>query len=56
MSSAIGILTQGVERIVDSRAMRKCEDGEDIVSVVETGAASQGVIVTAYFRALVKLH
>ena len=56
VSSAIGILTQGVERIVDSRAMRKCEDGEDIVSVVETGAASQGVIVTAYFRALVKLH
>ena len=46
----------GLERIVDSKAMRKVEDGEDIVAVVETGALSNGVIVTSFTRILVKLH
>jgi len=56
VSSAIGILTQGVERIVDSRAMRKVEEGEDLIGVVETGATSAGVVMTTYTRALIKLH
>ncbi len=43
-------------RDVDSKAMRKVEDGSDIVSVVETGVGSSGLIVTTFFRQLIKLH
>jgi len=46
----------GMERIIDSRAMRKVEDGQDIVGVVETGVLSDGVVITSFVRTLVKLH
>jgi len=46
----------GVERIIDSRSMRKVEDGQDIAGVVETGSGSNGVVISAYARTLIKLH
>ncbi len=56
VSSAIGLLVVGSERIIDSKAMRKVEDGQDLVSVIETGPASNGVVVTTFNRVLIKLH
>ena len=40
----------------DSKAMRKVEDGFDSPMVVETGAASNGLVVEVQFRQLLKLH
>ncbi len=45
-----------VERRIDSKAMRKVEDGEGLVGVIETGAQSQGVEVTVAMSFLLKLH
>ena len=45
----------GRERIIDSKAMRKVEDGSDVVSVVENPLAA-GCVVDHFFRTLVKLH
>ncbi len=48
----------GVERVVDFKAMRKVEDGQDVVVVVEgAGAAiAGGSIISGFTRILVKLH
>jgi len=40
----------------DSRAMRKVEDGQDIVSVAENASGSAGLTYVAKYRMLVKLH
>ena len=41
---------------IDSRAMRKVEDQEDLIEVVETTAASSGAVLTGFVRYLIKLH
>ncbi len=49
----------GVDQLlipIDSKAMRKVEDGQDVVAVVETDAQSLGAQATAFFRLLIKLH
>ncbi len=46
----------GRERIVDSKAMRKVEDGQQVVDVVETSSSSSGVNVATFSRTLIKLH
>ncbi len=49
----------GHERIIDSKAMRKVEDGQDLVGVVEgpgTGITSVGSQIAGFVRTLVKLH
>ncbi len=40
----------------DSKAMRKVQDGEQLVTVVEAGSLSNGFNVTVHFRMLLKLH
>jgi len=40
----------------DSKAMRKVEDGSDLIGVVETGTLSNGVLATVISRNLIKLH
>jgi len=40
----------------DSKAMRKVPDGTNSISVVETSATSEGVVVVTNFRQLIKLH
>ncbi len=54
-STAAFILTLE-SRELDSRAMRKVEDGQDIVSVVETSSISDGVAIRSFQRLLIKLH
>ena len=39
----------------DSRAQRKCQDGEDIAVVVTNASASRGLVYLLKFRLLVKL-
>ena len=52
--STSGILV----REIDSKAMRKVDIGEDLISVVEADpvAFGDGVILRVYTRTLVKLH
>ena len=45
-----------VDRTFDSKAMRKVEDGQDLLVVAETSAISVGAILTSYERILLKLH
>ena len=40
----------------DSKAMRKVEDGEDLITVLETSAISLGASVRLFSRTLIKLH
>ena len=40
----------------DSKAMRKVEEGQDLISVVETDALSLGLSVFTFSRTLIKLH
>ena len=56
--SAIGAFEPaGVTQQFDSKAMRKVEDGEDVVFVVENGAlAADGAIGRLTGRVLIKLH
>ncbi len=53
-SSAVGP-QMGWTRDVDSKAMRKVEDGFDFVEVVENPIAT-GVVISSYVRFLIKLH
>jgi len=46
--------SRGLELTVDSKAMRKVQDNEDLVIVAE--AASNGVLIQGLGRILVKLH
>ncbi len=43
-------------RYFDSKAMRKVEEGQDRVTVLESASTSEGCIITTSFRMLVKLH
>jgi len=46
----------GVMKEIDSKAMRKVEDGFDLITVIETFSTSSGVTVDAFIRFLIKLH
>ena len=54
--SSVGFDHMLPERIVDSKGMRKVEQGQDLVLVQESGSGSSGVILNSYIRTLVKLH
>jgi len=63
MSARFGFITgvgfdqqSGVERIVDSKAMRKVEGGQDVIIAAETADISGGVTITSFVRMLIKLH
>jgi len=49
-------LINGTSAEFDSKAMRKVDLGEDLISVVEAGNLSNGVLVRAFQRVLIKLH
>jgi len=55
-SDQTGFGRVGIERIIDSRAMRKVEDGQDLVVVAEAGTGSDGMNMGHYVRTLIKLH
>ena len=55
--TAAGFDSQGgLSRDYDSKAMRKVQDGEDIVVVIETSSISLGASFLVSGRMLVKLH
>ncbi len=54
--TAVGFNSTGESFDIDSKAMRKVVDGEDLITVVETAATSSGVIFQYHDRTLVKLH
>ena len=56
VADATGLLNGGVGRSFDSKAMRKVDLGDDLIQVVETAAASEGILFRVFSRALVKLH
>ena len=56
LGTAVGFMEAGRERIIDSKAMRKVAEGQDIITVAETTAISDGVIVSSFSRVLIKLH
>jgi len=58
VSSATSVLEAGQQRSYDSKAMRKVQDDEDIVSVAETPATgiSEGLTLFTNDRILLKLH
>jgi len=55
--SGVGVEAPGgTMKDVDSRAMRKVEDGQDIAVVLENSGISDGTQNLSVFRMLVKLH
>jgi len=48
----------GVTRVVDSKAMRRVEEGQDLVMIAEVApvATSEGLRFTQFMRVLIKLH
>ena len=46
----------GIEKDIDSKAMRKVEDGQDLVFVLENSAQSSGSTNITAGRLLIKLH
>ncbi len=56
-ATAVGFTDVGVLQKVDSKAMRKVNDDQDLVIVAEnSGASTNGVVVTCGGRMLLKLH
>ena len=53
-ADSVGVAS--VQKYVDSKAMRKVEDGQDLAIVEEAAVGSQGVTVNVGGRLLVKLH
>ncbi len=59
LSDATGIMEAGWFRTFDSKAMRKVEDGQDAITVVESNVAAfggGGFIFSKLSRFLIKLH
>ncbi len=46
----------GVQRVIDSKAMRKVDVGQDLIQVIENSSVSNGCVWTTMFRTLIKLH
>ena len=56
VTTDVGRLLAGVQLRFDSKAMRKVEDGEQMISVLENDGASDGSTTLTHFRQLIKLH
>ena len=57
LGDSTGFQEGGVKtKEIDSKAMRKVEDGEDLVAVVEGGLVGLGFDFGSFFRVLIKLH
>ena len=53
---ASGVAELGHRRVLDSKAMRKVDLGDDVVTVVESPSFGTGQVVVDTFRMLIKLH
>ncbi len=56
VTTDVGVLQVGESRSIDSKAMRKVEDGSTLVEVIEASGISSGVNVRLFSRILIKLH
>ena len=56
LGSGVAFTDVGDRIEIDSKAMRKVEEGQDIVDVVEGSGLSTGIIVLSFNRTLIKLH
>ncbi len=56
--SAIGIYPNFIpwRMVVDSKSMRKVEEGQDLIEVVENGGSGDGCQVITFTKTLIKLH
>ena len=56
--TASGLGQRGTRYVVDSRAMRKVEDGMDVITVAEldTGVSAGGAVILVSGRMLIKTH
>ncbi len=53
---ATGFSRLGQNVTIDSKAQRKVEEGQDIVTVIEAGVTGAGSMVSTVARILIKLH
>jgi len=56
IDTAVGTLMQGVNREMDSKAMRKVNEDQDVILVTEGGVLGGGTIIRTSGRMLVKFH
>ncbi len=54
--SGVGFEDGNSERVLESKAMRKVQEGEQLITVVESSALSTGFTLQVAQRILVKLH
>ena len=55
-SSAVGVVEAGRQVTVDSKAMRKVNDDQDLITTLETPAISTSAVNVIGGRLLIKLH
>ncbi len=56
VSSAVSVFQAGTRYSIDSKAMRKVEDGQDVLGIAEFDASGNGYNLSTGGRMLVKLH
>ncbi len=56
VTTDVGVLELGQNKDIDSRAMRKVEEGQDVAITIENSAIANGVNLTKAGRMLLKLH
>ncbi len=56
VTTDVGVLQEGLLQNVDSKAMRKVEDGQDIAITIENSGLSNGSNTVKFGRMLIKLH
>ena len=55
-ATSVGNQDIGQSKVFDSKAMRKVDLGEDLITVMEASSVSLGVTMVDQFRILIKLH
>ena len=57
-SSGVGVNPNMIPQryVIDSKSMRKVEEGQDLIEVIQNGAAGAGANITTYLKTLIKLH
>ena len=56
-ASAVGIMAGEVSRtVIDSKAMRKVDEGDDLATIVDNGSSTTGINFLLLNRTLIKLH
>ncbi len=56
--SSVGVVPDMMPQryVIDSKSMRKVEEGQDLITVIQNSGTSEGTNVATYVKTLVKLH